>query len=166
MQVDAYLGEIRFWTHPRAPQGWHLCDGSLLPIADYPDLHKVLGNSFGGDGTTNFALPDLRGRSTMHPSDQYPRGTSGGQERETLQLDQLPAHTHFITASPNSLGTVTSVSGNRLASGPGHYRGLASDTDLAAESIEAVGSTESHENMMPFLVVNHIIALEGTYPSR
>jgi microcystin-dependent protein len=167
---EPYLGEIRMFGGTFAPQGWALCDGQLLTISDNDALFSLLGTTYGGDGQTTFALPDLRGRVPVHQgqgpglSNRAP-GEAGGAEAVTLATPQLPAHTHTPGANSGT-GTQSNPAGNVWAAGltafiaPG-----SSDSSMASSSVGAVGGGQPHENMLPFQAVNFIIALEGVFPS-
>jgi microcystin-dependent protein len=167
-----YIGEIRMFGGNYAPLGWMFCDGSLLPISQYDALFALLGTTYGGDGVTTFGLPDLRGRVPISQGQgpglsPYALGQMAGSEQVTLVPGQLPAHTHTALASV--------VAGN--SGGPaGHAWALTTtltpySTDatqiqpMAAGAVGSVGGSQSHDNLMPYLTVNFIIALEGIFPT-
>ena len=165
---EAYLGEIRMFSGEFAPINWAFCNGQLLEINEYQALFSLLGNKYGGDGVTNFALPDLRGRIPIHTSPQYPLASKGGSENVTLTEANLPAHTHIVNA--NNVKTETTES-----SPANHVWGVADlknyQTDMASDIVQmnsslmvSVGGNQPHENMMPSLVINFIIATQGLYP--
>ena len=171
MALDDLLGNIDYVAFSFAPKDWAKCDGQLLPISQNQALFSLLGTTFGGDGRTTFALPDMRGRSPMHAGTGgglSPRsiGEQGGQETVTLTPDQVPRHTHTAIAS-NATGNQASPTGNTLANdAPDEtYVDQAPNTDM---SINMIGSSPSnaHDNMAPFTVLNCIIALKGIFPSR
>jgi microcystin-dependent protein len=161
---DAYIGEIRMFAGSFAPNGWAFCDGALQSIAQNSALFSLLGTTYGGDGRTTFALPDLRGRSLVGAGQgsglsAYQLGERGGVEQVTLTVAQLPPH-EVPTTSALRARSVPQP-GASLATG-GAY---AAETD--ANTFQApVGGSQPHENMPPFLVVNWIIALFGIFPPR
>lgn len=166
MATDPFLGSIMMFAGNFAPLGWALCDGSLLPIAQYDALYALIGTTYGGDGQNTFALPDLRGRLPVHRGNTIPLGAAVGQESVTLTSATMPAHTHTLLASADP-ATSTSPAGSVLgqsASKP--YRAGAPSTSLAASSVAVAGAGLPHSNLQPSLCVNFCIALEGIFPSR
>lgn len=161
---EAYLGDIRIWPVNFAPVGWALCDGSLLRIADYQALYSLIGITYGGDGVTNFALPDLRGRIPVHRSDTCPFAAPIGTETVQLTANHLPAHTHAAKAStaaaadPNPSGKVWAVTTTN------QYATEAANVNFYPGALMTKGSSAGHDNMMPFLALNFIICTEGLYP--
>jgi microcystin-dependent protein len=166
--VDPFVGEIRLVPYTFAPQGWALCDGRLLPINQNQALFSLLGTSFGGDGKTTFALPDLRGRVPVGAGQgasgtTYEVGSTGGQESVKLSASQLPAHSHPVRASTDP-GQTKSPATAVPASG-GAYRS-STNAKMSAAMIDKTGGGKVHENRQPYLVLNYIIALQGIFPSR
>jgi microcystin-dependent protein len=172
-----FLGEVRVVSFNFAPKGWALCNGQLLPINQNQALFSLLGTTYGGDGITTFALPDLRGRSPLHfgtnPADgtNSTQGENGGEETHTLTLAELAAHTHKAVASAASPGSQTSPAGNTWANGNLAAYSPNATVALAAQAVGpagggAGGAAQPHENMAPFLVLNFIIAINGIFPSR
>lgn len=166
-QVPTYLGNMDFVGFNYAPRGWAQCDGQLLAINNNQALFSLLGTTFGGDGRTSFALPDLRGRSPIHGGGgTNGLGAKGGMETVFLTVAQLPSHTHTLRAT-NAAGTSTMPTGNTLANDDPDetYVNQAPNVDMHGG---ALGPTQSlgHDNMSPFLAVNCIIALAGNFPSR
>jgi microcystin-dependent protein len=168
-----FLGQIEYYGFNFAPRGWTQCDGQLLPINNFQSLFSLLGTTFGGDGRTNFALPDMRGRVPVHDGGsagsgltRRPLGQKGGEEQHILTAAELPAHTHSLRGSTNP-GNQVLPAGNALANdAPDEtYRDEAPNTDMRAGSVGAT-SSGAHENMPPFLVINCTIALQGLFPSR
>ena len=166
-----YVGEIRMVGFNFAPTGWALCQGQLMAIAENDVLFALIGTTYGGDGQTTFALPDLRGRVPIHQGQgsgltNRTIGEAGGQEAVTLTTPQMPVHTHTPSASPNP-GTTTSPVGNTWASSPSvaAYTNQAANTPMSAQALATVGSGQPHENMAPFLTVNFVISLFGVFPS-
>ena len=173
--MDNYIGEIRPFAFGIVPQGWLLCDGTLLNIQQYQALYALIGITYGGNGTTNFALPDLRGRAvvSMNPSDlNYKRGTMAGVENVTLTASNIPAHTHDMEVAnnpgnkgmpTNRIAIPTSINGAVTAS---FYSTDASQSALLGSgTLDAVGGA-MHNNMQPFLTINYCIATIGLWPSR
>jgi microcystin-dependent protein len=161
---QSYLGEIRmvaFWYPPR---DWALCDGQTLGINEYQALFAILGTTYGGDGQSTFRLPDLRGRVPVHWGNQVSIGQRGGAETHPLTRNEMPAHTHQVTAS-TATADVTSPAGAvwGTTSKPAYASGA--DTTLASTALETVGSGQAHENMPPFLTVGFVICLAGIWPS-
>lgn len=171
--MDCYVGEIRMFAGNFAPVGWVLCNGQLLSIAENDLLFMLLGTTYGGDGQTNFAVPDLRGRIPIHMGQNpttgttYSIGQKGGSETVTLTVDQLASHTHPVYATKqtgdlaNPSNAVWATSNLNQFSDQGVV-----DTVMAADTVSPAGGGQAHDNMMPFLCVNYIIAAEGLFPSR
>jgi microcystin-dependent protein len=155
-----YLGEIRFWTANFAPADWAFCDGSLLAISENDALFTLVGTTYGGDGESTFALPDLRGRAMISQGNgggySYVMGQIGGQERVTLSVNEIPPH-GIVTSS----GASTSRAPREALAVGGSYAPLAN----ANAAQKPVGKTVPHGNMAPFVTVNFIICLYGIYPS-
>ena len=166
--MDPFLGEIRMFGGNFAPQGWATCDGQILPIAQNTALFSLLGTTYGGNGQTTFALPDLRGRLPVHIGGGLTIGQAGGSETVILTTTNLPAHTH--TANAASTATTLSPVGQYWAADPGAnvapYAAAPDGRVMSGTAIGAQGGSQPHANMQPFLAVTFIIALEGIYPSR
>ena len=167
--MDPILGQIIIFAGNFAPKGWAFCDGQLLSISQNTALFSLLGTTYGGDGQTTFALPDLRGRVFMHPGSGRglsPRtlGEVGGVETNSLIVNNLPPHNHSFLASPSAASEGT-ASGNVLAESQVFAGGNAT-VALGSTSIGLVGESQPVPNLQPYLCINAIIALEGVYPSR
>lgn len=173
---DPMLGEIRMFAGNFAPRGWAVCDGQLLSISQNTALFSILGTTYGGDGRSTFALPDLRGRAPIHTGtgpglSPRPLGSKGGTETVTLTEAQMPQHTHDAVCSTVQADE-TSPEGNLWASKSRVNLYSADDTNLdkqklmSEDAITLAGSSQSHPNMQPYLTVNYIIALQGIFPSR
>jgi microcystin-dependent protein len=148
------------------PRNWALCDGQILPINQNQSLYSLLGTTYGGDGRTSFALPDLRGRSPIHVGNGDTLGSKSGQETVTLSAGQMPQHTHVLNAR-NDPATTGNVSNNVLArAGVNAYGALTAPVNMGSQSVANAGSGQGHENMQPYLAVNFAIALQGLFPSR
>ena len=175
--AEAFIGEIRLVGFTFAPQGWALCDGQLLSIAQNTALFSLLGTTYGGNGQTTFALPDLRGRVPIHPGQgpglsNYVLGEQSGSENVTLNTSQLPGHNHPL-ASSNQQGSSSDPSGYFPAvlndpAGTIAVNGYlaSSNSTLNPAAIGVTGGNQPHSNIQPFLCVNFIICLQGIYPSR
>lgn len=167
---EPFLGEIRQTGFAFAPKGWALCNGQLLPISQNQALFAILGTTYGGNGVTNFALPDLRGRSPVHASDTQLLGAQLGEEAHTLTVNELPAHTHGMSGSTD-LANNTSPAGNvPAAKGRGgkdiYAPGSSPLQPMSPQAIAPMGGSQPHNNIQPFTTVNFIIALAGIFPSR
>jgi microcystin-dependent protein len=168
---NPYVGEIRIFAGNFAPLDWHFCDGSLLPISEYDTLYNLIGTTYGGDGQTTFALPNLQSRIPVHQGTDnvgnvYVIGQSFGAESVTLTTNQLPAHTHALQANSGT-GTQSSPSGATYAvSSLQMFSSAAPSTALNSQALATVGGGQPHDNRIPFLAVNFIIALFGIYPSQ
>lgn len=164
--MDPFIGQISITGFNYAPRGWALCNGQLLAIAQNQALFSLLGTTYGGNGVTTFALPDLRGRAAQHGPQQ---GVTGGVENVQLNQTQIPAHTHQVNAI-TAEGTTASPTGAVWAGSPGsdlQYTPAATvDTLMAANAIGPGGADQPHSNMPPSTVMNFIIALQGIFPSR
>ena len=172
--AEPFIGEIQMFGGTFAPRGWAFCNGQLLPVSQNDALFSLLGTIYGGDGRTTFALPDLRSRVPIHQG-QGPGlssrtiGQRLGAERDTLTINTMPSHAHTMQASANP-ATLTSPAGSVLAeSTPGTTMYDANDqidATLYSGVVSYTGGGQSHNNIMPYLAVNFIIALVGIYPSR
>ncbi len=161
---DNFLGEIRPVAFNFAPRGWALCDGQLLPISQNTGLFSLLGTTYGGDGKSNFALPDLRGRVPIH-TDHSNQGEVGGEESISLPLAALPGHTHAVQVSLENASTLHS-SNNYPGKSSRSVYGKGSDFNLSLDSVTPAGSGLPHENRQPLLTVTFIIAMSGIFPPR
>ena len=165
---EPFLAEIRIVGFNFAPRGWALCDGQILPINQNQSLYSLLGTMYGGDGRTDFALPDLRGRTPIHVGDGHLQAQKSGEETHHLTVGEIPNHTHEVRASSND---ATSVDPSGLAYGNARERSSAAynsaqKTALASGILANAGGSQGHENMQPFLTLNFCIALQGLFPSR
>ncbi len=164
--AEPFLGEIRMFAFNFPPRSWALCDGQILPINQNQSLYALLGTTYGGDGRTTFALPDLRGRVPMHFGDGHSLGQKGGVENVVLSEPQIPSHSHGQSAEMSS-GTEKEPDSNRVyAQADDGERNYSSATPNASMETGSTGEEHSHANMQPYLCVNWIIALQGLFPSR
>jgi len=169
---DQYIGEIRMFGGNFAPEGWLPCDGRLLPISDYETLFTLVGAQYGGDGSTNFALPDLRGRVPVHQGQPPQRppfalAQQGGAETVTLTTGQIPAHQHAMQAS-TGVGTSSTPTNNLWAQTPAHLYTTATTPAATMDPsvIGPAGQNQAHDNMLPYLSINFIIAYQGLFPQQ
>jgi microcystin-dependent protein len=163
---EPFLSEIKISAFNFPPKGWALANGQLLPINQNQALFALLGTTYGGNGQTNFALPNLRGRVPIHFGGAHTLGEAAGSTSVTVDTQQLPAHVHGLQSSGNATGTTSDPTDAFLAPVNGGYGPAAALTTLSSQMIKSVGGSQPHNNMMPYLVVNFIIALQGIFPSR
>jgi microcystin-dependent protein len=161
-----FVGEIRLFGGNFAPNGWAFCDGQLLAIADNDVLFQLIGTTFGGDGQSNFALPDLRGRVPVHQGATFVLGASGGQEQVTLTTAQMPAHAHPLSASAADGTSADPANATFAENDARSYSGTTPTTTLHASSLATSGGGQPHDNRMPYLALNFIISLFGIFPSQ
>jgi microcystin-dependent protein len=163
--AEPFLSEIRIMSFVFAPKGWALCNGQLLPINQNQALFALLGTTFGGNGQTTFALPNLQGRTPIHVGSGHILGEQGGEQAHTLSIAELPTHTHLVQAQPNA-GTQLSAVNALLSQASNVYRGEDNFTSLNPATIANVGGSQAHSNMQPFLTLSFCIALQGIFPSQ
>ncbi len=171
---EPFVGEIRMFAGNFAPQGWAYCDGQLLAVSQNDALFSLLGTIYGGDGRTTFGLPDMRGRIPIHPGTgtgltSRKLGAKGGGEKETVTVNQLPSHTHRLAAIDETATEVNPqgrMLGRTVVGVSDIYNNVADPCNMNAAEIGALGGSQSHTNLQPFLCVHFIIALFGIYPSR
>lgn len=166
---EPFLGEIRIFPYNFAPRGWAFCQGQILSIAQNTALFSLLGTTYGGNGQTTFALPDLRGRMPLGSGQgpglsPYDLGQVSGTETVTLTTGQMPSHNHLASSTQAGAGS-TRPSGN-VPSGGGAYAGASDGTRMNPAFIQNTGGSQPHENRQPCLVLNYCIALQGIFPSR
>jgi microcystin-dependent protein len=172
--ADPFVAEIRIFPFNFAPKGWAFCDGQLLPISQNTALFSLLGTTYGGDGKSNFALPDMQGNAPMAPGQGlglslHDLGETGGTEAVTLIENEMPQHNHGLMAAvpPALLFAPSSATGLARSAGGSAYQ--TSNAGLVAMNIQAVtqnGNNQPHNNMMPYLTLNFCIAMQGVFPSR
>ena len=159
-----FLGQLMSVAFNFAPKGWAVCNGQLLPINQDQALFSLLGTTYGGNGTTNFALPNLQGRIPISVGNGHVLGERAGEEAHTLIQSEMPQHTHIMTGT-STAGSSPSPAGNVLANSPMYISGP-SDSVLLPNALAVAGASQPHTNLQPFLVINWVIALQGIFPSR
>ena len=168
--AQPYVGEIRMFAGNFAPSGWMFCDGQLLPISENETLFQLIGTTYGGDGESTFALPNLQSRVPIHMGQaggsSYQIGEVGGVESVTLTAQQIPSHGHAWLASTGG-GTSNTPQGNVPAAPPVTklYRAGAPADPMAANVVQPTGGSQPHDNLMPYIAINYIISLFGIFPS-
>ena len=170
---EPFIAEVRIFAGNFAPRGWAFCNGQILPIAQNTALFSLIGTTYGGDGRTTTALPDMQGRAPMHPGNgpglsSRRLGERSGTSAVTLTEAELPAHGHTHNASPAPSASLAPDNGSYAARsiGGNAYVAAAPDANLNAAAVTVSGGGQAHNNMQPFTALNFIIALVGIYPSR
>ncbi len=166
--AQPYVGEIRMFAGNFAPAGWFFCEGQLLPISEYETLFNLIGTTYGGDGQSTFALPDLRGRIPLHFGNGFTLAETGGVETVTLTVSQIPAHSHPLLAS-SDFGLDGQPSGNvlaRLSATDGYSTDPTPALPLSPNSVSSTGGSQPHNNFQPYLCIDFIISLFGIFPSQ
>lgn len=170
-----YLGEIRLFAGNFAPQGWNLCDGTTLSIADNDALYAVIGTTYGGDGASTFRLPDLRSRVPVHMGTNagvtYVQGQAAGTETVTLTIPQMPKHSHPVSgAGGTAIASPANALSSALSSSQGgttlYGTGTGNPTNLLPASVTTAGGSQPHENLQPYVAATYIIAIAGIFPSQ
>lgn len=171
--ADPFVAEIRIFPFNFAPKGWAWCDGQLMPLSQNTALFSLLGTTYGGDGKSNFALPDLQGRAPMHPGQGpglslHDLGETGGSETVTLLESEIPAHNHIVRASSDDgdLKVGTPLRSLARSSGGFAWGAGAGNTNLGDQTLTPAGGDAPHNNMMPYLTCYFNIALQGVFPPR
>jgi microcystin-dependent protein len=165
--AQPYVGEIRLFAGNFAPAGWMFCEGQLLPISENETLFNLVGTTYGGDGQSTFALPDMRGRIPIHMGGGFLLAETGGVETVTLTVNQIPSHSHPVLASGNS-GSANSAQGNVTAQDTlvQVYRAQPPNQNFNAQAVGSTGGSQPHNNFQPYLCVDFIISLFGIFPSQ
>jgi microcystin-dependent protein len=164
--AQPYVGEIRMFAGNFAPAGWMFCEGQLLPISENETLFQLIGTTYGGDGESTFALPDLRGRIPMHQGNGFTLAETGGAEEVTLTVSQIAAHSHPLLATndiPAQSTPANNVTGQAAAK---IYRAGSPSVQLNQQVVAPTGGSQPHTNFQPYLCINFIISLFGIFPSR
>jgi len=173
--ADPFVAEIRIFPFNFAPKGWAWCDGQLLPLSQNTALFSLLGTTYGGDGKSNFALPDLQGRAPMHPGQGpglslHDLGETGGSETVTLLESEMPAHSHALNTAVQDFADLGAPAPNRALSksgkGSGYKTNPQANAIMSDQAIAPAGGDQPHNNMMPYLTFYFCIALQGVFPPR
>lgn len=164
--AQPYVGEIRIFAGNFAPAGWMFCDGQLLAISENETLFNLIGTTYGGDGQSTFALPDLRGRIPLHFGGGFVLAETGGAETITLTVNQIPAHSHPLLAAQVG-GDQVSPAGNVLANSFNvtPYINDQPNGNFSAAAVSSIGGSQPHSNFQPYICINYIISLFGIFPS-
>ncbi len=172
--MDPFVAEIRIFPFNFAPKGWAFCDGQLMPISQNTALFSLLGTTYGGDGKSTFALPNMQGNAPMHPGQGpglslHDLGETGGSDTVSLLESEIPSHSHSMSAQNVPLGTVTTASGNtfsRPASGNLFNKANPVVVNMSDQTLAPAGGDQPHNNMQPYLTLNFCLALQGVFPPR
>lgn len=170
--MDPFVAEIRIFPFNFAPKGWAFCNGQILPLSQNTALFSLLGTTYGGDGKSNFALPDLQDRTPMHPGQGpglslHDLGETGGSETVSLLESEIPAHNHtLMAANLNSQSTIPTNNSLGRGNPVKIYSTGTPSTGMGSNSIAPAGGDQPHNNMMPYLTMNFCIALQGVFPPR
>lgn len=166
--AEPFLTEIRIMSFGYAPRGWALCNGQILSINQNQAVFALLGTTYGGNGQTTFALPNLQGRVPIHVGSGHTLGEGGGEQAHTLSISELPQHTHAANAT--SVAATAGAPSNTLmlsqAQGANLYGAAANLQPMAPNATTPLGGSQTHQNMQPFLTLSFCIALQGIFPSR
>jgi microcystin-dependent protein len=169
--AEPFIAEIRIMSFGFAPRGWALCNGQLLPINQNQALFSLLGTTFGGDGRTNFALPDNRGRTPIHVGNGHTLGERGGEQAHTLSVAEIPSHVHVLSGTSAAASTNIPNSGSPISqwadSSPNKaYNSSGQNTGAMNGAILSnTGGSQAHINIQPYLTLNFCVALQGIFPS-
>ena len=165
--AQPYVGEIRMFAGNFAPAGWMFCEGQLLPISEFETLFNLIGTTYGGDGQSTFALPDLRGRVPLHQGNGFTLAETGGAEEITLTVSQIPSHTHpFLAAAVtgDQVSPAGAMSSNSFNVTP--YINDVANGNMSTTAVSLVGGSQPHTNFQPYLCIDFIISLFGIFPSQ
>jgi microcystin-dependent protein len=171
--MDPFVAEIRIFPFNFAPKGWATCDGQILPLSQNTALFSLVGTTYGGDGKSNFALPNLQGNAPMHPGQGpglslHDLGETGGSDTVTLLESEIPAHPHTLMGDGAPANRTTPVANSlaRTTAGTPYVPGATPTAQLANQALTPNGGDQPHNNLMPYLTLNFCIALQGVYPPR
>jgi len=165
---EPFIGEIKIMSFNFPPKGWAFCNGQLLPINQNQALFSLLGTTYGGDGRVNFGLPNLQGRTPMHMGNGHTLGELGGEQAHTINISELPTHTHTANAA-NVAATDNAPSNGRMISqsaGSNLYTAASNLQAMAPQALAVVGGSQSHQNMQPYSTLTFCIALQGIFPTQ
>lgn len=165
--AEPFVGEIRIFSFGVIPRGWLPCNGQLLQIRNNTALFSLLGTTYGGDGRTDFALPDLRGRAALHPGASFALGNAGGEQTHALTVNEMPTHNHLLNVS-SAGATNKAAAGNYPASSgtSNAYAAAGPTAQMASQTLSVTGAAIGHSNMQPYSTFNYCIATMGLYPTR
>jgi microcystin-dependent protein len=163
---EPFLSEIKIVSFNFPPKGWALCNGQFLPINQNQALFALLGTTYGGNGQTTFALPNLRGRVPIHFGAAHDLGEAAGSTSVTVNIQQLPTHMHAVLTNSVTGNSSANPANNFLGNANNMYAAPQNLTTMNPGTISSVGGSQPHNNMMPYLVLNFIIALQGIFPSQ
>ena len=163
--AQPYVGEIRMFAGNFAPSGWSFCEGQLVPISEYETLFQLIGTTYGGDGESTFALPDLRGRVPIHQGSGFILAEAGGAEEVTLTPQQIAAHSHPWLASEAAATALTPLNNMPAEASKRFFVAPSTVSAMAPQALAATGGTQPHTNFQPYLCVDFIISLSGIFPS-
>jgi microcystin-dependent protein len=166
MSATPFIGEIRMFAGNFAPVGWAFCNGAVIPISENDALFNLIGTTYGGDGQTTFALPNLQSRLPFHVGPGFALGQSGGVETVTLTTPQIPAHSHVPQANSANGNQASPANGVWAASALNEFSTAAPGANMDPGALGNTGGSQPHDNMPPFLVVNFILSLFGVFPSQ
>jgi microcystin-dependent protein len=164
--AEPFLSEIRIFSFDFPPKGWAFCNGQFMPINQNQALFALLGTTYGGNGQTTFALPNLQGSVPIHTGNGHTLGEKAGSSAVTITQQTMPQHLHFLNGT-SADGTVTDPTGNLYAKALNNaYANPVNLVGMSASAVSFVGGSQPHNNMMPYLVLNFCIALQGIFPSQ
>jgi microcystin-dependent protein len=167
--AEPFISEIRIFSFGFPPRGWAFCNGQLLPINQNQALFSLLGTTFGGNGQTNFSLPNLQGKTPIHFGNGFTLGETGGEQAHTLNIQEIPAHSHTLNATNASTANTNLPANNFLSkSAPAEiYASVGNNFQaLHPSAVTNIGGSQAHINMQPFITLNFCIALQGLFPSQ
>jgi microcystin-dependent protein len=165
---EPFLGEVRIFSFNFPPKGWAFCNGGLLPINQNQALFAIFGTMYGGNGQTTFGLPNLQGRVPIHVGNGHTQGEIAGSTSVTINIQQLPQHVHFANVANTAPNSNAPGAGRLLSQSQGAnlYAAATNMQAMAPNALGNVGGSQAHENMMPYLVLNFCVALQGIFPSQ
>jgi microcystin-dependent protein len=167
--AQPYVGEIRMFGGNFAPAGWMFCEGQLLPISEFETLFNLIGTTYGGDGQSTFALPDLRGRLPMHQGGGFTLAETGGAEEVTITVNTMPSHTHALLGSNNTANSNSPTNQAPALTQAATITAYGTDAPLVSllpAAVSSIGGSQPHTNFQPYLCVDFIISLFGIFPSQ
>ena len=164
--AEPFLSEIRIVSFNFPPKGWAFCNGQLLPINQNQALFSLLGTTYGGNGQTNFALPNFQGKVPIHTGNGHTLGETGGEQAHTITISELPAHTHVLNGTSNAANSLTPAGGLLANTAPSELYNSSEPGAMTPSAISNIGGSQAHLNMQPFLALSFCVALQGIFPSQ